>query len=136
MPYCSILFTDSEYITLFETPCILRELEPLKVCIFGQEKLAGRFYKVISQNQPVLRFIHYNGNKGKYCIKYIYFYNIKVTKYMKFTSYKTSLHYYSSKIKSIHVSIFDMFDNKVDLMCMHWVCQFADSSFYNAIQEF
>ena len=50
-------------------------------------------------------------------------------------SYKTSLHYYSSKIKSIHVSIFDMFDNKVDLMCMHWVHQLADSSFYNAIQE-
>ena len=36
MPYCSILFTDSEYITLFKMPCILRELEPLKVCIFGQ----------------------------------------------------------------------------------------------------
>ena len=29
-----------------------------------------------------------------------------------------------------------MFDNKVDLMCMHWACQFADSSFYNAIEEF
>ena len=47
--------------------------------------------------------------------------------------YKTSLHYYT-KIKSI--SIFDMFDNKVNLMGMHWVHQFADSSFYDAIQEF
>ena len=66
-------------------PSVLSELQPLKVCIFGQEKSAGRFSKVIGQNRPVLWFIHYNGNKGKYCIKYIYFYNIKVTKYMKFT---------------------------------------------------
>ena len=41
MPCGSILFTDSEYITFFKTPCILRELEPLKVCIFGQEKSAS-----------------------------------------------------------------------------------------------
>ena len=31
MPWCSILITDSEYITLFETPCVLRELGPIKV---------------------------------------------------------------------------------------------------------
>ena len=31
MPCCSILFTDSEYITLLSTPCILSEQEPLKV---------------------------------------------------------------------------------------------------------
>ena len=31
MPYCSILFTDSEYITLFEMPQVLRELEPIKI---------------------------------------------------------------------------------------------------------
>ena len=31
IPCCSILFTDSEYITLFEMPSILSELEPLKV---------------------------------------------------------------------------------------------------------
>ena len=31
MPYCSILFTDSEYTTLFEMPSILSELEPIKV---------------------------------------------------------------------------------------------------------
>ena len=31
MPYCSILSTDSEYITLFEIPWVLRMLEPLKV---------------------------------------------------------------------------------------------------------
>ena len=31
MPYCSILFTDSEYTILFETPSILSELEPIKV---------------------------------------------------------------------------------------------------------
>ena len=102
MPYCSILFTDSEYITLFKMPCILRELEPLKVCIFGQEKSAGRFYKIIGQNQPVFRFIHYNGNKGKYCIKYIYFYNIKVTKYMKFTKLQnfTTLLLFKNKVNT------------------------------------
>ena len=37
MPCYSILFTDSEYITLFETPSILSELEPIKV-----RKLTGR----------------------------------------------------------------------------------------------
>ena len=31
MPCCSILFTDSEYTTLFETPSILSELQPIKV---------------------------------------------------------------------------------------------------------
>ena len=31
IPYYSILFTDSEYIPLFETPSILSELEPVKV---------------------------------------------------------------------------------------------------------
>ena len=45
MPCCSILIFDSEYITLFEMPRVLRELEPIRVCIFGQvieiEKLAG-----------------------------------------------------------------------------------------------
>ena len=30
IPYCSILFTDSDYIVLFETPSILSELEPIK----------------------------------------------------------------------------------------------------------
>ena len=34
------------------------------------------------------------------------------------------------------ISIFDMFDNKVNLMGMHWVSQFTDTSFYDAIQEF
>ena len=52
------------------------------------EKSAGRFYKIISQNQPVFKFINYHRDKGKYCIKYIYFYNIKFTKYMKFTKFK------------------------------------------------
>ena len=106
MPYCSILFTDSEYITLFKMPCILRELEPLKVCIFGQaieiEKSASQFYKIVSQNQPVFRFVHYNGNKGKYCIKYIHFYNIKVTKYMKFTKLQnfTTLLLFKNKVNT------------------------------------
>ena len=31
MPCCSILFTDSEYTTLFETPSMLGELQPIKV---------------------------------------------------------------------------------------------------------
>ena len=31
MPCCSILLTDSEYITLSETPSVLSELQPLKV---------------------------------------------------------------------------------------------------------
>ena len=31
MACCSILFTNSEYVTLFETPLILSELQPLKV---------------------------------------------------------------------------------------------------------
>ena len=31
MPYCSILFTDSEYTTLFETPSILNELQPISL---------------------------------------------------------------------------------------------------------
>ena len=31
MPFCSIFFTDSEYTTLFETPSILSELQPIKV---------------------------------------------------------------------------------------------------------
>ena len=31
IPCCTILLTDSEYITLFETPCILKEIEPIKV---------------------------------------------------------------------------------------------------------
>ena len=31
MPCCSILFTNSEYITLFETPSILSELKPITV---------------------------------------------------------------------------------------------------------
>ena len=31
MPCCSILFTDSEYITLIDMPWVLRELEPVKV---------------------------------------------------------------------------------------------------------
>ena len=31
MPCCSILFTDSEYTTFFETPSILSELQPIKV---------------------------------------------------------------------------------------------------------
>ena len=34
---CSILFTDSDYIVLFETPLILSELEPTKVM-----KMTGR----------------------------------------------------------------------------------------------
>ena len=55
---------------------------------------------------------------------------------MKFTKLQNFTTLLLSKIKSIHISIFDMFDNKVDLMCVHWLCQFADSSFYDAIQEF
>ena len=31
MPYCSILFTHSEYTTLFEMPSILSELQPITV---------------------------------------------------------------------------------------------------------
>ena len=31
IPYCSILFTDSEYIAIFELSSILSELEPVKV---------------------------------------------------------------------------------------------------------
>ena len=31
MPCCSILFTESEYTTLFEMSSILSELEPIKV---------------------------------------------------------------------------------------------------------
>ena len=34
------------------------------------------------------------------------------------------------------ISISDMFDNKVNLMGMHWISQFADSLFHDAIQEF
>ena len=47
---------------------------------------------------------------------------------MKFTKFTTLL--YKNTVNTVR------FDNKVDLMCMHWVHQFADSSFYNAIQEF
>ena len=31
MPFCSILFTESEYTILFETPSILSKLQPIKV---------------------------------------------------------------------------------------------------------
>ena len=31
IPYCSILFTDPKYITCSKTPCILIEIEPIKV---------------------------------------------------------------------------------------------------------
>ena len=31
MPFCIILFTDSEYTTLFEMPPILSKLQPIKV---------------------------------------------------------------------------------------------------------
>ena len=67
--------------------------------------------------------------QSKYHVNYIYFYNIKFTKYMKFTKF-TALLYKNT------VNINFLYDNKVDLMCMHWVHQYADSSFYNAIQEF
>ena len=64
--------------------------------IFGQvieiEKLAGQFYKIIGQNQPVCKFINSQQNKDKYHVKYIYFYNIKFTKYMKFTKFTTLLY--------------------------------------------
>ena len=33
MPFCCILFTDSEYTTLFETPSILSELQPITVSL-------------------------------------------------------------------------------------------------------
>ena len=51
------------------------------------EKSAGQFYKIIRQNWPVFKFIYSQRNKGKYHVKYIYFYNIKFTKYMKFTKF-------------------------------------------------
>ena len=51
------------------------------------EKLASQFYKIIGQNQPVFKFIDSERNKGKSCVKYIYFYDIKFTKYMKFTQF-------------------------------------------------
>ena len=51
------------------------------------EKLAGRFYKIIRQNRTVFKFIDSQRNKGKYRVKYIYFCNIKFTKYMKFTKF-------------------------------------------------
>ena len=51
------------------------------------EKSASQFYKIIGQNQPVFKFIDTQRNKGKYRVKYIYFYNIKFTKYMKFTKF-------------------------------------------------
>ena len=67
-----------------------------QICIFGQaiekEKSAGQFYKIIGQNWPVFKFINSQQNKGKYHIKYIYFYNIKFTKYMKFTKFITLLY--------------------------------------------
>ena len=53
---------------------------------------------------------------------------------MKFTKLQNFTTLHSLKIKLI--SIFDIFDNKVNLMGMHQVCQFADSSFYDAIQDF
>ena len=48
------------------------------------EKLAGKFYKIIEQNHPVFKLINSQQNKGKYRVKYIYFYDIKFTKYTKF----------------------------------------------------
>ena len=51
------------------------------------EKSAGQFYKIISQIRPVFKFIDSERNKGKSCVKYIYFCDIKFTKYMKFTKF-------------------------------------------------
>ena len=51
------------------------------------EKSAGQFYKIISQIWPVFKFIDSERNKGKSCVKYIYFYDMKFTKYMKFTKF-------------------------------------------------
>ena len=58
-------------------PSVLSKLESVKAGIFGQaieiEKLAGQFYKIISQNWPVFKFIDSWQNKGKYHVKYIYY---------------------------------------------------------------
>ena len=46
---------------------------------------------ILQDNQPEsasFQVINYHRNKGKYCVKYIYFYNIKFTKYTKFTKFK------------------------------------------------
>ena len=51
------------------------------------EKLAGQFYNIIGQNWPVFKFMDYQRDKGKCSVKYIYFYNKKFTKYMKFTKF-------------------------------------------------
>ena len=51
------------------------------------EKSASQLYKIIGQNRPVFKFLNSQQNKGKYRVKYIYFYNIKFTKYMKFTKF-------------------------------------------------
>ena len=51
------------------------------------EKLTSRFYKIVSQNRSVFKYIESERNKGKSCVKCIYFYKIKFTKYMKFTKF-------------------------------------------------
>ena len=97
-------------------PQVLRELEHIKDCIFGQEteieKSAGQFYKIIRQNKPVFKFINSKRNKGKYRVKYIYFYNIKFTKYMKFTKFTIY------RLKTMKFSIYKTKKvSKVQLTC-------------------
>ena len=43
--------------------------------------------EILQDNWPVFKLIDSQRNKGKYHVKYIYFYNIKFTKYMKFTKF-------------------------------------------------
>ena len=47
---CSILFTESEYIDLFETPSILSELEPLKVWLkyIGPKMVRRKSWNLLS----------------------------------------------------------------------------------------
>ena len=115
---------------------IIRELEPLKVCIFGQwieiEKLASRIYNIVSPNRPVFKLINSLLKQRQISCQTYLFLQHKIHKVHEI--YKvTKLHYIMKKMMSI--SIFDMFD-KVNLMGMHLISQFADSSFHDAIQEF
>ena len=71
-----------------QMPSWLGELQPSPCLqVIEIEKSAGQFYRIIGQNQPVFKFTDSERNKGKSCVKYIYFYDIKIRKYMKFTKF-------------------------------------------------
>ena len=68
IPCCSILLTNSEYITLFEMPSILSELEPVKVWLkyIGPKPLCRKSWNFLShvafcsQIQNILLFLKHH----------------------------------------------------------------------------